>query len=253
VTWTSKVWDVFENSQIDYWANVHFFFSTAEWGGKTRMLFVALNHESDLYGSELHWSNSINGTHSHWNWQMQESFYYPGADIAYMDAEDVYALCGFSMTRLVNVGDSVDYSVVLDDLYRCASDKGLFDTPMPYALVPITGVHWGNEGTGSNVALWTSVHNMRMRLPPNPCPLCRLGSPTLPSESVYPPLAAADNEIPNEITAVSKRFRDSCKRSPVCWQENWEYFNGKLRERSENPNKFVGSLQSFLRTVENVE
>ncbi len=72
---------------------------------------------------------------------MQESFYYPGADIALMDAEDVYDLCGFSMTRLRNKYDSAYYMVVLDDLYRCASDKGPFDTPMPSTAVPITGVH----------------------------------------------------------------------------------------------------------------
>lgn len=166
-----------------------------------------------------------------------------------MDAEDVNALCGFSMARLRNVGDSAHYSVLLDGLYRCASDKGLFDTPMPYTSVPITGVHWANEGTGSDVALWTSVHGMRMRLPPNPCPLCRPASSTQSTESVYPPVAAEANEISNEVTLVAKRFRDSCKKSQICWEENEQYLNGKRRQRAENPNKFIGTVQAFLASI----
>lgn len=249
VEWTSKVWDVLENNQTNYWASVHFLLTTAEWGGKTRMLFVALYHESNLNGAELHYSDSTNGTHNHWNWQMQESFFYPGADIALMDAEDIYALCGFSMTRLRNKDDSANYSVVLDDLYRCASDIGLFDTPMPGTAVPITGVHWANEGTGDNVALWTSVHNMRMSLPPDPCPLCISAPPTQPTESIYPPVAAFPNEVPNEVTLIAERLRSSCKASVVCWQENEQYLKGKLRERTENPNKYVGNLRTFMATV----
>lgn len=67
LTWNSKVWDVLENNQADYWASVHALYTIAEWGGKPRMLFVALYHESDLHGAELHWSDSVSGTHSHWN------------------------------------------------------------------------------------------------------------------------------------------------------------------------------------------
>ena len=243
VTWTSKVWDVLENSQIPYWASIHFFIASAEWGGKTRMIQLALYHESNLNGAELHFSDSTNGTHSHWNWQMQESFWYPGADIAFMDAEDVYDLCGFSVTRLRNKDDSANYSVVLDDLYRCASDLGLFDTQMPqYGAVPITGVHWANEGTGSGVALWTSVHNMKMRLYPP-------GLLTQSTEFFYPPIAASASEIPNEVSLVAERLRSSCESSEICWQENLQYLDGKLRDRPENSSIFVGTLQDFLATV----
>jgi hypothetical protein len=247
VTWTSKVWDVLENNQGNYWASVHTFITTAEWGGKTRMIQVALYHESNLNGTELHFSDSTNGTHKHWNWQMQESFYYPGADIAFMDAEDVYALCGFSMTRLRNEGDNASYSVVLDDLYRCASNLGLFDTPMPTVdSVPITGVHWANEGTGDNVALWTSVHNMRMSVPRDSCPLCEGVIQTQSIENYYPPIAASANEFHNEVSLIAERFRSSCEGSAVCWQENQQYLDGKLRERPENPNKFIGTLADIM-------
>lgn len=247
VEWTSKVWDVYENSQIDYWASIHFFITTAEWGGKTRMIQIALYHESDLgNGAEIHYSDPANGNyglHYHWNWQTQESFWYPGADAAFMDAEDMYTLCGFSMTRLRNKNDSANYSVVLDDLFRCASDLDLFDEDMPVSnAVPITDVHWANEGTGSNVALWTSVHNMKMRTSPS-------GMQTQYTDNYYPPIAAATNEVPNEVGLIAGRLRSSCIKSEVCWQENQQYIDGKLRDRPENPNIFVGTLKEFIATL----
>jgi len=246
--WNSKVWDVLENSQSNYWASVHFVYTTAEWGGKTRMLFVALYHESDLNGAELHFSDATNGTHSHWNWQMQESFYYPGADIAFMDAEDVNALCGFPMTRLRNVGENATYAVFLQALYRCASDLDLFDSDMPVTPVPITGVYWSNEGTGTDVALWTSVHNMRMIALPFPFMSSSQIFQTPPAGSYYPPIAASANNIQNEVSIVAERFRSSCKSSTNCWQANEQYLNGKRRGRPENPNKFYGTFQDVVRT-----
>ncbi len=214
-----------------------------------------ISHESQLnaQGTELEFSTPTSGTHSHWNWQMQESFHHPGADVAFMDAEDVGALCNnpdMAMARLRNVGHNANYSIELDDLYRCASDNNLFDTPMPtIAPVPITGVHWVNEGTGLNVGLWTSVHNMRMRLPSpiNPCPLCLQSLEVKSAESTFPPVAAFANETPNEVSIVAERFLASCKKSAKCWQENRRYLNGKPRKRSENPDIFVGNLHDAVR------
>lgn len=253
VTWTSTIFDTVESSPPTVWASAHFIVITAEWDGKTRMIQLALFHEGDIKDSqevwgEFHWSTSTNGGHNHWNWQIQESFYYPGADIVFFDAEDMYSLCGFPMTRLRYDGTSAYYSLILDDLYRCASDLSLFDTTMPYTSVPITGIQWGNELVGPNIALWTSVHNMRMRLPPDPCPLCRSASQPQSTE-IYPPVAAGTNEIPNEVSLIAERLRSSCEQSAKCWNENKLYLEGRRRERSENPNKFVGTFHDILKSL----
>lgn len=251
VTWTSTIFDTIENSPPNKWASYHIFIATAIWEGKTRMVQVALFHESDWQlvpngpFVELHWSDSTNGNQAHWNWQSQESFYYPGADIALFDAEDMASLCGFSMTRLRYDGTSAFYSVVLDDLFRCASDLELFDDDMPYTSVPITGIHWANELTGPNIALWTSVHNMRMYPPPNPCPLCSTASQTQSTE-IYPPIAVGNNEIPNEVNLIAKRLRTSCEKSTACWTENKVYLDGRRREREENPNIFLATIRSLI-------
>ena len=93
---------------------------------------------------------------------MQESFYYPGVEYAYMDAEDVNSLCGFSVPRLTTIGQEISYDLNLQSLFQYASNLGIYETPMPYGYHPIEGVHWGVEMTGENGWLWPSVHDMEM-------------------------------------------------------------------------------------------
>jgi hypothetical protein len=110
-----------------------------------------------------------------WNWPLQQSFYFPGADIAYMDVRGLQAKCGFTLPMPPVTydgtaisynnpsGTQLNYDVDLQKLFKCASNLGLFREPMPTTSnIKIKGVHWALEGAGLNGWLWTSVHNMQM-------------------------------------------------------------------------------------------
>ena len=130
------------------------------WGGKKRGLQVSLARwlieYSDATDFERQWK---------WNWPMQESFYYSGAEWAFIDANDIQSHCGFSVPSLTTVGQQISYDINLHDLFRClgSSTKNGWSAVIPTTQVlQITGVHWAVEMTGDGGALWTSVHDMKM-------------------------------------------------------------------------------------------
>jgi len=126
-----------------------------KWGTKPRMIALMLAHD--------HFKNSDATTlgHGHWNWNVQESVYNPGADIVYIDVEDVVSHCGYSIPRLSNVGQEINYRIDATRLFRCVSNS--FDDPFPTtANIPITGVFWANEATGKDGGIWVDVHQMKM-------------------------------------------------------------------------------------------
>lgn len=132
--------------------------ATSEWNGIPRMLFLYL----------FHWNieqrtNGNPGADAKWNWPIDEHYLYPGADIALVDAEDVSDLCGFWVKRLKNIGEEFTYTVDLNAVFHCLANNGYFDDPIPSTSnIPITGVHWTNENSGTDGWLWTSVHGMQM-------------------------------------------------------------------------------------------
>jgi len=157
-TWASKV-NMATATGSD--TNYHYVVAIATWGGKTRMLFVNLFH----YNTDWSSSSSL-GLHRHWNWRASHSFYYPGADIAFIDAEDIVTHCGSgvgTVPRITSIGVTTYYSLDWEALYRCVSNGGLFDTAMPTSAVPLLGVHWGNELFG-DAAIWVIVEQMKMAL-----------------------------------------------------------------------------------------
>lgn len=132
----------------------------SEWQGKRRGLFITLAHWN--YDN----SSSNPGDFEHqfkWNWPMLESFYYPGAEFALIDAEDMQFHCGVSVPRLTSVGQEIAYNLNLWWLFQCISNLNGWDSPMPSFPAPaILGVHWAVEMTGENGKLWTSVHDMQL-------------------------------------------------------------------------------------------
>jgi hypothetical protein len=64
-----------------------------------------------------------------------------------------------------------------------------------------------------------------------------------------PPVALGTSETPNEVSLIADRMRLSCKQSAECWQENKQYIDGRLRDRPENPNKFVGTFYDIPNSV----
>jgi hypothetical protein len=137
--------------------------AVAEWGGVPRMLFIDLLHPNRQYHQE--YRDGIAGaTTGEWNWPIAEDFLQPGADLAFIEAEDTAALCGYSVPAMSGaIGQEIQYTVDLQKLFKCASNLGLFRTPMPSTQnIPIKTVAWKNEGFGVSGGIWTSVHGMEM-------------------------------------------------------------------------------------------
>ena len=95
---------------------------------------------------------------------MQESFYHPGMEWVFVDAEDVGYYCsGYSVPRLTTINQQISYDINLQTLVQCFSNWNGWDTPMPASgALPIHGVHWSVEMSGVNGWIWPSVHDMKM-------------------------------------------------------------------------------------------
>jgi len=163
--WTSKLWSVLSPNGAG--ATNHSLIINATWGSKNRQMQLLLFHpgfETSYYDPETH-TLVDPGQNSKWNWPAQGSFWHPGADIAFMDAEDASAACpGVSLPALITVPSEKTFSLNVRNLLLCASNNGLFDAPMPTLTpVPVTGIHWANEIAGIPPGLWVSVHGMKMQ------------------------------------------------------------------------------------------
>jgi hypothetical protein len=132
--------------------------AVAEWGGKQRMLFVNLLHRNVEY------TGGKSGDKWEFNWPVREDILYPGADLAFFEAEALPALCNYTVPVMSGaLGQEINYTIDLQKLFKCASDQGLFKDPMPTtANLPIKTVGWKNEGKGLSNGIWTSVHGMNM-------------------------------------------------------------------------------------------
>jgi hypothetical protein len=162
IHFTAKV-EAFTPPQCDACAPVIVFrmWAVAEWGGVPRMLFVDFFHEGLDSCSDAAPGGDCAGAID-WNWPIEESYLFPGADLAFLDAEDVDRLCGFPVERLTSVGQEVEYDLNLGDLFHCASSLDLFLDPMPPEPVPVRGIHWVDEGQGESGLLWMSLHGVNV-------------------------------------------------------------------------------------------
>lgn len=235
VAFTDKLWD-YNVGMGSTWLVSHFLFATAEWGGKARMLFIHLFYDGQIHGQPWNGWSAIdeNGSGSAggakgWNWPMQESFWYPGANIAFMDAAamSLPQVCNMNLPQFQYIGQQINYFIDLEKAFRCASDHQYFETSMPQtAPVALTGVYWGVELTGPAAAIWTSVHNMRMLepLPPNPCwpnPCLQRTVDAAPPEAVLPHVA--NGEAMGEritVAAIHRALDTSCAAMLGCTEAN---------------------------------
>lgn len=128
----------------------------ADWGTYAKSIFVMLYRDN----MELS-APPAPPARNRWQWPIADSVFYSGADIAYVDAEDVNTYCGF-LVPFLTVGEDVDYRIDLTRLFRCMSDQGLFSEPLPATQdIPVTQILWANEATGVNGGIWTDVHDMK--------------------------------------------------------------------------------------------
>ncbi len=168
-----------------------YLYFTSQWENPTtheminRMLFVTLGHTPTVNvipnntiipkpPSENFGINQA-GVNLSWNWPIIESFFYPGADLAYMESEDILAYCGFELNGFdmpyrnqgfnPNGSDAIEktFTINIEALFKCASDHQLFDSPMPNnEVLDVDIVGWANEiGGGVDSHIWMAVSNMR--------------------------------------------------------------------------------------------
>ncbi len=97
----------------------------ANWGTKPKAIFITLYHWN-IQNSAPPGNPSI----YHFNWPISQSALYPGAEIVYIDAEDMAFYCRFTLPLLTPQHD-VAYRIDLTTLYACVSNRNLFTEPMP--------------------------------------------------------------------------------------------------------------------------
>ena len=172
VKFKARIWDFREPDGGPDYDNGGLWFmmyAITEWGGKQRGVFLNLKH----LGDDTDWSTSIyTGLSRKWNWPIEESFFNPGVDWAFIDSEDLYyggipfppqTCLIFGAPQMTSTGVDYQFSINLDELFRCASARGLFESTMPSSTVlPIKGVHWATEMNGEDGYIWASVHDMEM-------------------------------------------------------------------------------------------
>ena len=158
LSFTSKIWAASTAEPAGGRVNSfnHYVYAFSEWGGKRRGLFMNIFWGELSYGS---------GLHVKWNWQPKQSFQRNGGDLALFNlgAESNNACPGLmSQTAMRFVGEQRAYSIDLNKAFRCASNLGLFDEPMPIEQqTPIVELGFAAE-TSLNNLLWASVHGIHL-------------------------------------------------------------------------------------------
>jgi hypothetical protein len=169
----------------------------AEWGTTPKAIFVTLYHYN-LQNSVPPSNPAVN----HFSWPFAQSVLYPGAEIVYIDAEDMAYYCGFETPSLA-LHEDVAYRIDLTQLFACVDQRGLFTEPMPPDPdVPVTQVLWANESTGLQGEIWTDVHDPKM-----------LATPTI---SEGPGATIVANGA--RTTEIQREIEQQCRAAPGCEQ-----------------------------------
>jgi hypothetical protein len=129
---------------------------TSSWRGKARAVFVEFLSEDALeyLGPPIS---------RRWAWPIADSMFFPGIDIAYMNAQTLQSQCGITFPRMRASPPSdqlTRYEISPSAAFTCASNLGLFDVAMPTDVVTLTGFHWYIESVGTSGKLDLALENM---------------------------------------------------------------------------------------------
>ena len=128
----------------------------ANWGTKPKAIFITLYH--------FNIQNSVppgNPAIYHFNWPITQSALYPGAEIVYIDAEDMAFYCSFEVPcwRCIRTSRTASTSPRCS---RASATATSSPSRSANADIPVTQVLWANERTGIDGDLWIDVHDQRM-------------------------------------------------------------------------------------------
>ncbi len=211
----------------------------ANWGTKPKAIFITL----------YHWNiqNSVppaNPGIFHFNWRFSQSALYPGAEIVYIDAEDMNYYCGFSVPSLV-AGTDVNYRLDLTALFSCVSNRR-----------PLHRTHAGdeqhsgdagslaNETTGINGSLWVAIHGQKT---------ISASAAAQDLAPTFDELSASANEDSSgsETARIASDMRDQCRAVPGC-MERAAISAAGLGSTLEDPIEKQVSKPQLLRAAQDV-
>ena len=186
----------------------------AAWGSYAKGVFITLWHWN-IENSVPPGAPALN---KH-NTRVVESALYPGAQIGYIDAEDMSFYCGFVVQSLnANTRVDINYSISLTSLFSCASQRHLFDPePLPTtANIKVTKILWANEVTGLNGSLWVDIHSQKVTAPGG-----LMNEPASDEMSSNEPYGW-------ETSAIADLLRRDCDATPGCTERSaFAAANGK--------------------------
>lgn len=154
--------DAVRNMVVNKTAGMFWFIVSAKWEGIYRMVFVPLYYFHGLEKPEDR--KMVN--HGHWNWNIEESFFYPGGDLIYFQPEGLKAN-GMPIEEITEVGKEYTYTIDIQRIFELASKNSYgksFDIPLPKDRkdIPVTGIHWAAEMYGPNARLAFTLKSMEM-------------------------------------------------------------------------------------------
>jgi hypothetical protein len=214
---TQRLWDFVPS--VRYYSTQPAVFASyvvmiADWGTSPKAVQLSLFH----HNYETSTSSTI-GKYN-WNWGIEESVYYPGAEFVAIDTEDVNNFCGYSIPRLTTIGQEINYSIDMTALFECMDQNGMFLEPMPStADIPVTSVSWALEGTGKDGGLWVDVHSMSV---------VPLGS--LLAEDEQAISTAAIPQDGDETAKIRQRLADRCALDSGCTERHQLALDGRAGE-----------------------
>jgi hypothetical protein len=119
-------------------------FAIATWNGLPHILFV------DFFGLGVQDYSALAPGRSNWNWPIEESFMYPGAEIiTFVAGAQLRNYCGIDLPLYTTDFAQRKYRIDFGKLFACADDLGLLTLPMPDTQIALDGVHWYIEGVGT--------------------------------------------------------------------------------------------------------
>jgi len=145
----------------------------AEWKGvdslgqermMDRMIFLDLTHPMSRPG--VAWPINEHLLYEDWVWPAKNSFYFPGADLGFLEAGKMLdtTSCSESLRQITELREYEEmraYEIDLSELYECADAKHLFKDSLPRnKTLAVKGVHWVIEGLGTEGELTARIQDM---------------------------------------------------------------------------------------------
>jgi len=128
---------------------------TADWGGEPiqRGLFITLFEDAQDVSIDTQFPDGWE-TLPNWNWPFEQSFFFPGADWAFVTIDHLNAICpqavlgsGNRLTPNPALGNATFYKFHLTKVFQCLDAvHSPWSVPFPTGVrVPVTGIFWFQE------------------------------------------------------------------------------------------------------------